>query len=603
MLKERTTRWNSNLKVIRSLIADSILRFKGRAFLVTVAGFLGVAFQVQAIALAFYYAKAIDKGHIISHFGYSIDPRTSVWFLILVGVGVLLSLLLSAGLVYFSRIDSLKLMRRYEEFCAVRTFSLFGSNIGALSAGENIKHNDVSILKLASSDSRFCGRALLMLLKSIVPVITFMIAAISLAYINALLTLSVFVIIALSARFQYHVNVRGARSTRLMEKYAKGFSGEYRNIIRRQMGTAVPLSAEGPFFQKLFRSGEVKRYLDAFNERYMAMDNSRFVSDVLLAVTIFAIILIFGTSIIMKGQGWGGLIIYLIALRYMLVNLKQSVSRVTAINRYFLPLKRYFQFIESFERPSDGGEPLPGSYIITVGPGGMRSEKGQWELKKGGRIGMMTPVELNRYTVTSLAEALLGSTGRLSHKALTSLWFVKPSNAVLPLSLRDMFGLPSGYTWEKLGNDTAGSGLWDRLQGQLPHTLGKTVSTESWTKVDQDIRFALNMLSAFHSESQWIMIEEKGLRLLSDDACKFFMGRLSDRIVVIVYNRDLAAAGRYDEEIFALVDNGKTIGLGSAEWVRANESFITGLVSKGTESGVPGGQRDDLDDDQDDDDM
>ncbi len=86
--------------IIEWLTIDSFWRFKGKTALALISGFFGVLFQVQSIVLAFYYAKAIDKGNVISLLGHEMDARSSIALLILCGIGVLFTLLLSAWLIY-----------------------------------------------------------------------------------------------------------------------------------------------------------------------------------------------------------------------------------------------------------------------------------------------------------------------------------------------------------------------------------------------------------------------------------------------------------------------------------------------------------------------
>ena len=51
-------------------------------------------------------------------------------------------------------------------------------------------------------------------------------------------------------------------------------------------------------------------------------------------------------SIIFEGRGWGRLIVYLLALRYGLVNLRSLASTITSINRLYPHLRRYRDFVE-----------------------------------------------------------------------------------------------------------------------------------------------------------------------------------------------------------------------------------------------------------------
>lgn len=588
--------------IFKTLIVDSVWRFKGRSFLVLIAGVLGVVFQVQAIALALYYAKVIEQGENISHLGYSIDPRTSMWFLFFAGAGVLLSLMLSAWLNYFSRTEALRLMRKYTEVCTLRIFKLFAANFRGLTTEEDGLSSDVTVLKLAGKDAKCCGRSLRLILKAVVPIITFLVAIISLLYINVLLTLVIFIFISVSVFFQYKVSVQGARDTSLVDKYSKAASSGYRNIIKSQKATAVPIITNSQISENILTSRKVNRFHDAFEGRLKALENSRFISDVLFGIAVFAIMIMLGSSIILKGAGWGRLVIYLVALRYMMVNLKQSVSMITSINRFFPHLKRYFGFLHNIDARSVSGGSTSKSYPITVDGKLLNCIENRWEVNRGSRIGLISSVDLNRYTVAYLTDSLLGPTPGASGNALESMWFVILQEEDLLLGIRDSFGLPLAYNRTDLQKDLEGSGLQEKFGKQVPHDLEQTINPDQWRKIDPDIKFALNLLSAIHSDAQLIMIEEAGLHLLSDNDCEFFLKRLSDRIVVIVFSKDLSGAGRYKEEIIAVVDTGKTIGLGTVDWIRENSHVIFSTLSQSTASRSKGTQKDDIDDEDDDED-
>src|SRR4030066_523632 len=89
------------LALFKSMLIDSLWKFKWRAFLVLISGFLGVTFQVQAIGLAIYYARVMEKGGIVKLLGYEFQARTSLGLLSLSAFAVLASLILSAWLIYF----------------------------------------------------------------------------------------------------------------------------------------------------------------------------------------------------------------------------------------------------------------------------------------------------------------------------------------------------------------------------------------------------------------------------------------------------------------------------------------------------------------------
>ncbi|HHT9128000.1 MAG TPA: hypothetical protein ACFYEE_04475, partial [Candidatus Wujingus californicus] len=150
--------------IIKLITTDSIWRFKKESFVILTTSFLGVFFQIWTIGLAIYYARVLEKGENIRLFSHMFQIRTSISFLVVCGIGVLLSLLISAWLIYFSRTRSLALRRRYEEFCARRVLSLFGSSSMIWSpSGRSFSDSNI-IFRLARIDSKNIGRVMWMLL-------------------------------------------------------------------------------------------------------------------------------------------------------------------------------------------------------------------------------------------------------------------------------------------------------------------------------------------------------------------------------------------------------------------------------------------------------
>src|SRR3989304_1917626 len=232
------SRYSTILKIIA---VDSIWGFKKESFLILITNFFGVFFQVWTIGLAIYYAHALEKGNNIKMLGYEFQTRNSIGLLFVCGMGALLSLLLSAWLIYFSRMRGLTLRRRYEEFCSKRVFALFGSNLKIWAPPDKSFSDSNIILRIARTDSRNIGRVLWMLLDTIIPVITLLVSVGVLFYTNAPLTFLMLVIFGISSIFQYKISVMGAKNSSLREKYARGASLEYQQIILRLKGTSIPL--------------------------------------------------------------------------------------------------------------------------------------------------------------------------------------------------------------------------------------------------------------------------------------------------------------------------------------------------------------------------
>jgi hypothetical protein len=584
--------------IIKGLLIDSLLRFKGKSFAVLLSGFLGITFQVQAIGLSIYYAKAIEKGDTLALLGYEFAIRSSLPFLFLAGTGVLVSLLISAWMIYYSRFGILRLGRMYEEVCSTRLLSLFGSSLKVWSPSNQGFSSDSSILRLARTDARYCGRVFRLLLGAIVPFITLMVAIAALMYINTLLTLLIIFLMGVSAAFQYRVSLAGARNSVLMEEASGKASLEYRKIIQLyKESPAVTVSSEH-LVNSIFKKGVVKQFFDAYEGRLNAVKKSMFVSDVLLAIAIFAILLSMGSSIIHEKAGWGGLIIYLVALRYMLVNLKEAVSRITSINRFFPQLNRYFQFLEntkSLTRFSGSG---PEHYKTSVSSHPIHGSLHNWEIHKGSRIGLISSIELNRYTIAYLIESLLSYHHDDAKYALSTMWFVSCRQEVTSGDLRDVLGFPEAFSSQDFSEKMKCAGLWEECEKYLPSGLETPMSPELWEKIDPAVKFSLAILTASCRDCLWIMIDGKCLSSLPSPARDYFPTLLSDRIVVTVFNGDLTPVGTYGEEVFAVIGEDGISGIGSADWVRP---AISDCMSQSAAAVSPGGiMTDSVDDELDD---
>lgn len=593
--------------VLKWLVGDSIWRFRKESFLILFTNFIGISFQVWTIGLAIYYARAMQSGKTIKLLHYEFNARTSNLLLILCGLSILFSLLIAAWSIYFSKSKGLKLRRRYEEFCAKRIFLLFGSGFKIGTPVEQDFSDDKVIVRLARRDSRFCSRALWMILDTIIPLATFIVAIATLLYINSLLTLLNFTLMGISAFFLYKVSVYAARNSASFEKFAKKTSKEYLRIIQHQKAWVVSASENEQWLEKnFFSSGPIKKFHDAYEGRLKSLEYSHLISNIVLATAIFLILLILGKSIISEGKGWGELIVYLIALRFMLTNMRQVNRKATGINRLYPQIRRYFQFLNAtIITPMPGIAP-PANYTInTPAPPAIEGSLESWELKKGSRISLLSPIALNRYTLGFLTGCMLGHSAEKTKNALESMWFVTADYEFLPKrSLRESLRYSKKYTTDNLQKDLEKISLWEKYIEQLPDNLDASLPPDIWRRIDPDLKFSLTLINALQSNCNWIMIEEKGLRTLSDKARNYFLDQCSDKIITIVFYKDHTAVGNYREDIIAAIARGEIIGLGSIDWFKTNQTAIKDIqipdYKKTTEKEVDDF---DLDDDLDDDDL
>ena len=392
-------------------------------------------------------------------------------------MGVLPLLLLSAWLIYFSKTKTIALMRKYEEFCAKRIFSLFGSSIKVWKPPEQSFNNDRTIFRLVRIDSRNNSRALGIILAIAVPTIILLVSICTLFYTNIFLT-CLMLVFGIASFFQYKINIVGVRNSTRMENYVRDYGIEYNQIIQRQKNLSNPLPENEAWFENgLFASDRIKRYRDAYAGRLKVLETSHFVSNILFAIAIFMLLLIMGTRIIFKADNWSSLVIYLIALRYVLVNLRQLSRQITNINRFYPQIKRYFLFLKHTETSRENRTLDTVSYTIQAASSTENSLK-TWQLSKGSRLGLVSAVKLNRYSLEFIFDCLLGHSERESRNALESVWFMALDYGNAYSSLRGFLCLPAGYSLQHLQKDLEEAALWDKFEKQLPCDLEKPIPRE-----------------------------------------------------------------------------------------------------------------------------
>jgi hypothetical protein len=383
-----------------------------------------------------------------------------------------------------------------------------------------------------------------------------------------------------------------------MEEAIGKASLEYRNIIQLYKESPTLTASSEHWVKSKFKNGVVKQFLDAYEGRLNAVKKSMFVSDVLLAIAIFAILLSMGSSIIHEKAGWGRLIIFLVALRYMLVNLKEAVSRITSINRFFPQLKRYFQFLEKtkpLERFNGSG---PSHYKTSVSSHPIHGSLHNWEIQNGSRIGLISSFYLNRYTIAHLTDNLLANHHENAEYALSTMWFVSCRQEVTSGDLRDVLGFPEAFKSRDFSEKMKCAGLWEECNKYLPSGLETPVSPELWEKIDPAVKSSLAILNAACSNCQWIMIDGKCLSSLPAPARQYFLNLLSDRIVVTVFNSDLTPVGTCGEEVFVVMGEDGIAGIGSADWIRGNGPAVNDRLRQEAASLSPGGMMTDSVDDE-----
>jgi len=574
---------------------DSVWQNKWPVLAILAAGFLGVMCQIQVFGLIIYYTRHFSSGEFIRIAGHTFDPRTSISLLASGACAVIVLLCLSSLCIYLSRRNILRMGRIYEMYCARRIFYLLGSHPGVFTDVSDRSGTDIYLLRLVRGDARISGRVLRMILSLIVPCLTLIGCIFVLLYMEIGFSMVIFLLGLIFLFCQYKVNrkmlehsIRFERLTPVAAKELKKtlVHCKFQNYADENRGRV----------EKMFSSGPVKNQLDAFEGRLRATENSRFISGLFMAVILSLIILVMGSSIIREGSGWGRLLIYVVALRFAMTNLQATFTILTGINRFYPQLTRNYLFVKSFTVMEKDRNSVQNIYELHVDEttwldGGYDCLK----IQPGNILALITPQELNRYTLADIINCLLGKNKTAVNNAIFSMRFVTTRQSCPDITLRHLLGLSGSEKWEDTGLPEK---VLFKLQRDLTGNLDTLVKPGVWEKLDPELKFALSLAAALTSDCQWIILEESGLHLLDQKYPLSPFGNVKDKIMVIIFNDDLSRVGKYFENFVAIMDGDSIMGLGPPEWFAFNKTSARDILRfsrKRNQSGANGVEDDDFD--------
>jgi ABC-type multidrug transport system fused ATPase/permease subunit len=568
---------------LRWLLLDSLWRKKYLTLVILGTGFLGVAFQVKVFGLVVYYAQRFSSGEKINFAKYTFDPRTSIELLLTGSIAVVILLFLSTLCTYFSRRSTLRMGREYEEFCAKRVFCLLGKGNDVFSADEEVK-GESYLYRLAKTDSRYANRVLRMMLSLVIPSITLLVAIAVLFYIKHSLTLIVTLLAGVFLFYQYRASRQAARHSKEFETLTSASARGYRTLI--QHFRQQPANQTGrDMVEHLFAGGPVKKQLDSYEGRLRSVENSRLISGIFMSMILGFILLVMGMDIIHSGIGWGSLLVYLLALRFAMTNLQTVFSQITGINRFYPQVLRYFLFVQSyFPEVKSRTYPLDRYELrVTVDERDrLQGTLARSMIKVGTHLSLVTPLELNRYTMAALTRSMIGESKSIIKSALFSMRFATTKHSCPQMTLREFLCLEPDDKWSDLGIWFPDEEMWKAAQNLLPKNLDKQIKSKIWDEVPSKLKFALSLISAMRSDCRWILLEGSGLKLFSSKMVRFYLDLFPNRIVVMVFNNDFDLVGSCGDSIVAVAGEDKLVGLGSPEWFASVRGRVDHITQNGT---------------------
>lgn len=252
--------------------------------------------------------------------------------------------------------------------------------------------DDVQVSRHIISDSRACGRALLMMMWSILPLVTLLASIVALALLSWKVAILLIPVAALYMWSGLRLSRWAHEANRRLEQSSRLIRGE----VRKSLANLDTSMARAPTSSEPM----VTDYLDSYRDVLSLSYRSYLLSDLLLGVTIAAGLLAFslGTG---RDYQWQEFLPFVVAMRYGLQSLRQLAARLTTVSRFWGQSRRYSELVQDCEY-----SPTPEEFEVTS------SEQSPWphqsiRLRKGGGpIVIFCRQPMTKYTIQDLIHSL-----------------------------------------------------------------------------------------------------------------------------------------------------------------------------------------------------
>jgi ABC-type multidrug transport system fused ATPase/permease subunit len=183
-------------------------------------------------------------------------------------------------------------------------------------------------------------------------------------YLDARLSAIVFALGCAMGAVMHRINVAAAGASRVWERHGAALAGERRRLVRQALEVSTPLDHGDPALDEFFSRGAGRRYFDAFFRRHLMSVRTRLAVNVLLAVSMFALVFAAGRMLLAGSANWSGLVAYVAVLMMFVASLRHLSGILAQLSRLYPPIRRYVDFVRAAEAASG-----PEALRALAGPG------------------------------------------------------------------------------------------------------------------------------------------------------------------------------------------------------------------------------------------
>lgn len=534
----------SYARVYGWLLSDLSRSATGAVLAVVGSSFIGVTTRFAAIGAVLVYAEARSTGNATRFWGIELPATADMTNLLLWSAAVLALALLTAAFTYLAERLSFHTAQQYSRRAVGSVMEAFEASAGPQvpNLPEHAEHDFVR--RLLARDMNMLIRSVLIMLRSAVPIITFLGATVALFMFHVGLSLIVAALLIVYALPFFLLNAQVVRASRSREEHAVGVSTGVRRLLPMLLNRRGASDHSRAWAELFHRRLPVEQNLDALKDILLARKRVALLQDVFFGAALVVSMIVFGSLVSENPSAWAIFAGYLIALRFVSTSMKSLAAYITSTNRFLPQVRRYVDFVRSsrtrrYDRRmrADRSRQMTASadgLVIRCADPPLSGSEDSLRLQPGFPVCVIDMQPLHVGTLRRWCRRLCGSSA-----AGDALWWDAfylgavqrlPELSIAAIVAHDLERARTMQARFEAVLDQLG--LYEQHRA-LPHGIETVLDDSTEARLSRPLRYALALMEGILSDQRVFILEWSPLTSLGDEFCRRILEALSDRVVLI----------------------------------------------------------------------
>lgn len=526
--------------------------------------------RAMAIGLILLFIHAQINETPIRILTFELTSDTSVAILVVWGGLVLVSALTTAVSTYAGEVIALSISRRAMERSlqkALRVVVCGQHERISLFEGKEAR---IHIRTVLMGDTMYLLRAVLLATGSALPLLILLVAASVLFYLNAILTIIILALLVVYAMPLYSLNANMVSNSRTFEESRQKRAGLLGLLLHYASQTQCPGVSE-PFWVSLFKNNPPNNtMMNAWSSMILSRRKVGFLQDVFLGIVLLAILLTYGLFLANKPQSWALLLMYIIALRYVVSSLGSTATILTGFNRFLPQLQRLMNFVEydspRILKPPAALKPSSTHWTIQTKNPTLPDSNTSVKLETGDVAFCFFPGSLDSTSLGLFCNRLTGQTPP-GHDVIDQFFFCGHVRQPPPISIGSVMAgcpTPSEELLERIRGHLKNWNLLDEVK-RIPGEFNAILTASMFTTLSPVLQLTMFFMPGFLAMRESFIISWHALAALNPTDRSAVMKILSNKVVFLLSSTIVPALPESVD--YSIVFNNDGIcGIGDAAW-------------------------------------